>query len=161
MTPIQIKELVATLLHFCGKSKTHNIKTQLFQTQLNYINTAYKLNKINTAARKKEDERSYMENANSKLDETIKLMKKHEKKLEKQLEDCMYENYLSDEYNKQIQVELEEARDSLRELLKESPTHVRQQTAPMHKKSVSSSIIVDRPRNTFEEASTNPFLMKK
>lgn len=118
------------------------------------------MNKVNATFRKKQDERSFMEIANSKLEDTLKLMKKHEKKLEKQLEDCMYESYLADEYNKQIQVELKEAQDTLREMLKESPTHLRVGTGSGHRKSVSTSFIRDRVRKTLENEISNPFIIK-
>ena len=114
--PSEVQEVISLILNFAASSDTHLAKSELLSSQAKYIQLSRKLSKLLETQRKRQDELEQLSNANKKLNDSLGLLKKQEQVLEKQLEDAMVENYVNSEKHASLKVQLQEARETLRNL---------------------------------------------
>lgn len=159
MSSTEISNLISSILHFCSISRTQESKKILFEKQAEYITIAQKVSKLNKMLRKGEDEREILIQSNAQLSEYVKILKRQEEQLERQVEDCLVENYSNEDHYKQILQELGEAKESLKELLgdKRIPNIILPDSLHL-RTSTSSNIKIRRfDLEPLERDSENPF----
>lgn len=114
------EELLQLIRHFTDISESNQFRGPLASRQRETILISQKLNKMKKIIRGKQDEIDFLEMSNTQLSDTIRLLNRNEEYLDKMLEDSVYETYSAEERIKILSKELEEASDSLEDLMKNS-----------------------------------------
>ncbi|OMJ65341.1 hypothetical protein SteCoe_38444 [Stentor coeruleus] len=112
----QAEELLSIIQEFSAVSESNKYRMPLSTSQKEFILISKKIDEILKTLRQKEDEHDYLDTTNKKLNETIALLKQQERNFDKQLEDSMAEYFLYEEHKKNLENELEEARNIMKQL---------------------------------------------